>query len=483
MINATARVHGRFRKVVYFEFSGLFLIMLVVRVVAWRGPRLAYVTGEGPATPGPLWIYLLPIVVLAIAFTALYLPWLRALYRREDAETHNPQTHNPQALDAGASGIASPQDHRGWLFIACVIAASVGLGAVHLDGSFALALLFLCFIAWDVFPGPRWHGLVMILSGAAVVVVTLWTLYGSDHPQWHDALITLAFNIGIGTAIGLWWASDERQSLANARLVDQLQHAQTLMATQQHAAGVMAERERVAREIHDTLAQGFTTTLMLTQDAERALSRGDLDTVKARHTLVEQVARDNIAEARALVAAFAPAPLHGSTLCDALQRVCERWSAEQGIPVTATIGTVEGLSAEVEVALLRAAQEALTNVGKHAQATGVTVSLGGRPDLGVRLSVADNGVGMGDAPEGFGLTGMRARVAEAGGSVHVVQSPGGGTTVRVDFLSAWSGVHNRGGDSVQDRVENGAQTNALDGTQGSAMNRPLGRTQTRGGNS
>ncbi|PZR54845.1 sensor histidine kinase [Xylanimonas oleitrophica] len=240
----------------------------------------------------------------------------------------------------------------------------------------------------------------------------------------------VAFVFAVG--LGLWVARTMRQSEVNARLVDRLRAAQAELAASQHAAGVAAERERLAREIHDTLAQGFTSVVMQAQVAAAALDRGDEATVRERLATLEATARDNLAEARGLVAAFSPVPLHGATLADALDRLGRRWSAETGVPVRVETADVGPLGPQEEVVLLRSAQEALANVRRHAGARTVVVRLTGGGGAPVALEVLDDGQGIAPGTEeGFGLRGMRERVSAGGGTVAVGPGSDGGTAVRV----------------------------------------------------
>jgi signal transduction histidine kinase len=134
-----------------------------------------------------------------------------------------------------------------------------------------------------------------------------------------------------------------------------------------------------------------------------------------------------------MVAELTPTALHDSSLSAAIQRQCDRLSAESGIAATILVeGELPPLSMASDVVLLRATQEAFANIRKHAEATAVTVSLS-PVGSGVRLSVADNGIGLSDDhTDGFGLRGMRARVAQVGGAMAVDPRPGGGTTVTVE---------------------------------------------------
>ncbi|WP_225752973.1 sensor histidine kinase [Actinotalea sp. Marseille-Q4924] len=271
--------------------------------------------------------------------------------------------------------------------------------------------------------------------------------------------VSLAFAV----LLGLWITYVAEQSEQRALLLEQLEEAQAQLAHVHHAAGVVAERERMAREIHDTLAQGFTSVVMLTQTAVADIRRDDPDAAVARLELAERTARDNLAEARALVAAFSPVALDGVTVAGALERLARRFEAETGVTVEVVLPDDElPVSREAEVVLLRAAQEALTNVRRHAQAERVRLRLTTVPDDGaaarreppagtddaadvrrggtVELEVVDDGRGIATgASEGYGLSGMRARVSAGGGEVSVRNPAEGGTAVTVRVPGAVRG--------------------------------------------
>ncbi|MDQ2585362.1 sensor histidine kinase [Saccharothrix yanglingensis] len=197
-------------------------------------------------------------------------------------------------------------------------------------------------------------------------------------------------------------------------------HAQLLI--QAREAGVLDERQRLAREIHDTLAQGFTGIITQLQ----------VDDHPPRHVETAlRLARENLAEARRSVHALRPPALEDSNLPDALSEVAAGWTDQTGVPASvATTGAARPLHPEVEVALLRAAQEALSNVAKHAAASRVGLTLSYMEDV-VTLDVRDDGAGFdpGTATDGFGLVGMRQRVSRLAGALVVESEPGGGTAV------------------------------------------------------
>lgn len=300
----------------------------------------------------------------------------------------------------------------------------------------ATLLLFAVFSQIWMLLESRWVSSVLcvVLSVSVTAAITIADSDGGFDPQVLARVIpqmgiALVFSLGLG----LWVAHTLRQSERYARLVDALHTTRAELAATSRDAGALAERERISREIHDTLAQGFTSIVMLAQAASADLDRDAADDARARLELVESTARDNLAEARALVAAHAPVPLWDATLAEAVGRVADRFAAESGVTVSTRWGSVPRLSSTQEVVVLRCAQEALANVRKHAAARHVTVSFG-MVGESVALEVTDDGRGLdpGEA-EGFGLRGMRDRVAAEGGSVRIAPGPAGGTSVVVEL--------------------------------------------------
>ena len=258
------------------------------------------------------------------------------------------------------------------------------------------------------------------------------SIHGTAWPNMPIAVVFTLIGVVAAPVIGTVVVTSGRQRARLAGLVEELAATRAESARLSREAGAAAERERLAREIHDTLAQGFTSIVALAQAVEPEL---DSDTAAAkRHVeLIRSTARENLAEARAMVAELTPTALHDGSLPAAIQRQCDRLSAESGITATIRVnGELPPLPMATEVELLRAAQEAFANVRKHSQANKVAVALS-PVECGVRLSVADNGIGLADEhTEGFGLRGMRARATQVGGTMSVTPTPGGGTTVTVE---------------------------------------------------
>lgn len=217
--------------------------------------------------------------------------------------------------------------------------------------------------------------------------------------------------------------------LENLRLIEQAQQA-----------GVSSERQRLAQEIHDTLAQAFTSIVMKLEAAEGALA-SDPSSVQRYLEGARNIARESLGEARRLMWALRPESLERSSLPEALASLAERWSEECGIDASTTVtGNPHPLAPDIEVTLMRVAQEALTNCRKYAQARQVTLTLTYMKNL-VTLNVQDDGVGFDpnqlqpdssdQSTGGFGIMGMRERVEHLRGTLLVESAFGEGTTLMV----------------------------------------------------
>ena len=205
---------------------------------------------------------------------------------------------------------------------------------------------------------------------------------------------------------------------------------------------VLEERNRMAREIHDTMAQGFTGIVLQLEAGEQALGEtagevlGHLGRAKA-------LARECLQAARRSVWNLLPRALEKQPITQALEEEIRQFASdkrEKGIFDLS--GDPRELTADVQTALLRICQQALTNVRNHAQATEVTVSLSFSPDA-VRLQIADDGVGFDPeairddgSPGGFGLTGMEQRARLLGGDFKVISEKAKGTQVEVEIPTA-----------------------------------------------
>ena len=367
-----------------------------------------------------------------------------------------------------------PLDHESWVLIGPLSLAAAGwiLGWVHLRPRrepgpvFFIGLLALIFaLVWcsPLFGFFAWTGYLYVVhaglgrwraaGGAAVAVATAVSQINGFHSltnarTWGYFAILLAFNIGIsGTMIVLASRTNE-QSAQRAERIDELAEANAKLAAalrendglhaqllaQAREAGILDERQRLAGEIHDVLAQGLTGIVTQLEAADAAATRPadwrrHLDTAK-------MLARDGLTEARRSVQALRPQPLDSAALPDAIGEVVQGWSRLNGVTAElTTTGTPRSLLPEIETTLLRTAQEALANVARHAAATRVGLTLSYMEDM-VTLDVRDDGSGFDPVavPEpgadgGFGLRAMRERVGRIAGTLAVESEPGGGTAL------------------------------------------------------
>ncbi len=248
--------------------------------------------------------------------------------------------------------------------------------------------------------------------------------------------------VGLFVLLG---AKSEEQNLARKGMIADLAQAnqrleemmaentglQTQLLTQAREAGAGDERQRMAREIHDTLAQGLTGIITQLEAAQQTGHDAERDRRIGNAT---RLARDSLAEARRSVQALRPQALEDARFPDALAQEVARWSATSGVPAEVkTTGDAMTMHPEVEVTLLRVAQEALANVAKHAAATHAWVTLSYMGDV-VTLDVRDDGAGFAgpgrsESGGGFGLIAMRQRVNRLAGQLEIESEPGAGTAV------------------------------------------------------
>ncbi|MFD9522790.1 sensor histidine kinase [Streptomyces sp. NPDC059979] len=212
-----------------------------------------------------------------------------------------------------------------------------------------------------------------------------------------------------------------------AQLRAELKSTRLSLAEAHRLQGAAEERERLAREIHDTLAQGFASIIAL---AEAARSGLETDVGRSAQQLqsIEQTARDNLAEARVLVGSAPQSGVAPGSAARTLRRTLDRFTEDTGVTVTADLPDIE-CDQPTRIALLRCTQESLANIRKHAAASAVDIVLARRP-LGIELEIIDDGRGfVVEESRGFGLNGMRKRLAELGGELTVTSSVGDGTRI------------------------------------------------------
>lgn len=319
------------------------------------------------------------------------------------------------------------------------IAGSLWLGAITLEW---IALLWLTpEAAYLVFPLfflylhllGRWWGSAAIVAATVVAICALgihggWTVGGVVGPL---------VGAGVALLIGLGYQALAREAQQREALMQELVATQGQLAATEHESGVLAERARLAREIHDTLAQGLSSIQMLLHAAERA----DPERPGVEHIrLARETAADNLAEARRFIRELTPPDLDDNGLGGALRRLAVgQWQA-QGLAVTVRVSDSIELPMQLQTALLRIAQGAVANVIQHAHAAAAVITLES-DGVGLRFTIVDDGAGFdlqaadarGGRSDSFGLTAARERVDQLGGVLSVESSPGRGTTLRVEL--------------------------------------------------
>jgi len=312
----------------------------------------------------------------------------------------------------------------------------VGGAAVGATPELAVVQAFLMPLLWTLLPTPRSAivaNVALCLGISLGFVVSLGWSAGTVATAATSEGLSLVFSI----ALGLWITTIARVGAERGRLLDELREAQTELAARHRDAGTSAERERLAREIHDTIAQSLTGVVMLTQQTRGALAAGDVATTLERLDVIETAAREALTEARTLVAATASSGPAGTDVAAALRRLGERFERESGIGVTVHADEV-ALPRDLQVVLVRCTQEALANVRKHSASTTARVALTASGGTAV-LVVADDGTGFDPAvaSTGFGLDGLRERLGLSGGRLEVASGSGGTVvTARVPLAAA-----------------------------------------------
>ena len=320
---------------------------------------------------------------------------------------------------------------------AAVMLAMAGMAQLHSVYLFLLVsqygLIYSIFVMRLAIP----LGILLSALAAAVVIIT-------NQMELNEAagvIFGFAVSAVFGILMGRFISTIIRQNYERQAMINELQAARAELAQAERQAGIFDERQRPAREIHDTLAQGFTSIVTQLEAADQNMpDTPELETARRFIGRALATARESLSESRRFVWALRTEPLERETLAQALRRVAQREEAEAGIQIHVEIsGDEHPLPSAYEVTLLRASQEALANVRKHASARHVDLTLTYMDDQ-VILDVQDDGRGFDPAaPQpneeagGFGLIGIRERAEQLGGSLIVESAPGEGSTLVVSL--------------------------------------------------
>ena len=292
-------------------------------------------------------------------------------------------------------------------------------------------------IPWMIVLVGAWAALVIAAPSFAWCSFAIFFLTRTAFRGW--AAYVAGGATAAATAVGLFRMSDWTDiamllgPLAAGALLtliyDKIERDQERLAAGEREAGVAAERERVSREIHDTVTQGLASSLLLLEAAQRSwpAPASDQDVRKATDLL-----RRNLADTRSLVHELSAPGLETGPLPEALEHAARQYVETIRVQVT---GDPRPVPSEVRHALLRVTQSAVANIKLHARANNASVTLGYLPDA-VTLDVYDDGRGFdpGTVPPpsetgGYGLRAMRQRVEQLGGELSVESTPGEGTII------------------------------------------------------
>jgi signal transduction histidine kinase len=333
----------------------------------------------------------------------------------------------------GPAGSAQPA--RGHLAIAwCVSLIAVWTALVVIAPSFAWVAVPLAFVALQVLP----------FAGAAVAIATMTATVAVAWSAMQDRVdpTVVVGPASVAALTVVAYRALERESQTRHRLLEELRAAHVELSEAQHTAGAMAERARLSRDLHDSVAQGLSSINLLLQAANQQWAVRPAAASEYVHQAA-LTAREGLDDVRLLVRDLAPdgPPLQAETaaLAVALRRACR--DALVGVDVNLEVH-VHGLPLcvppDLATAVLHSARGAIANVVEHAVASNVVVSLTYQPDA-VILDVCDDGRGFDPAQvtvqgtRGRGLAGMAARAREHGGELVVESQPGGGTALAVSL--------------------------------------------------
>ncbi len=386
-------------------------------------------THQEVSTDSPTAIDRLPRVWLAIAFASLVVGVLLTFDPSFDDARSTIVTLIPflllptVAVAFTQMPVAGPSNA---LMVATVVSIA-GWTVLILDDERWAALTFALYgMAFSI------RGMAGLPLAAVITGVWMIALAVADAPTSRLIMPVVALTIGVVGWNTFVRARDENAELA--RLVEELRATRADLAASERENGVLEERARVAGEIHDTLAQGFTSIVVLARSA----IRGGEDS--SRLVEIESVAAENLQSARRLVAAMGPPELDSVSLPEAIEHHLDANPDGDVVAHFEVVGTPRALGGTRDVTLLRALQEAVLNVRTHANASNLHVTLGYLSDVTV-LDVVDDGVGFrngdvtdrGDLTGGQGLTAVRNRVSALGGTLEIEATAGRGTALSIQI--------------------------------------------------
>lgn len=416
-------VTSRSMRLLQLTQHGLFALVLIIAVV--RG-----VDGDRPVMT----------VVMALVLACWYIPGVVLMLRGSLRPDHG--RHGTAQPGAPGSGPVQHGFAKSGVFVWLSGLSIMTLVAIVFSRDFAwvsFALFLLC--ATSLPPVAAYWSIGMIAIATGSILTVLWPGQGHPVAQFIGPVIGAL----VAAALVSVYLMAETENRDRQELIDLLIATQDDLARANLAAGVRSERERVAAEIHDTLAQGFASTVLLGRQALVALGQNDVDSVGATLRSLVDVGSAGLDDARRLVRDLPPRELDDVDLGDAIELLLVRLADHHGVDAAGRVvlridGDARPLTPQIDRAVLRVVQEAVNNALAHSRAEHVVVTLTHGPE-GVNVDIVDDGVGFDPASAvstgggGFGLGGMAARMASVGGTFSIESEPGRGTVLAVSVPS------------------------------------------------
>ena len=314
---------------------------------------------------------------------------------------------------------------RGVLYLVPGWAIWGGLISLTADSLLLIGIFFP--LVFSRFPIPWATGITFFQTLGLYFLYIM--LYPTEH--WLLILMIILGLLIISTIIGAFISSIIIQSTERQRLIDDLTQSRANLMRVEREAGRLTERQRLARDIHDTLAQHFTSIIMHLSAAKHS----NPESVQSEVQQAEDAAREGLDEIRRIVWDMQPEQIEKASLVEAVEELAARWSAENSVQVKMKVtGTPHSLTSSAETALLRISQEAMHNIHKHAQAKNVNITFSFMEDMFV-MDIADDGLGFEPSKikNGFGMKTMRDRAEELSGTLTIESEQGIGTAIAVSI--------------------------------------------------
>ena len=322
---------------------------------------------------------------------------------------------------------------RGQLHLVLASMFAAGAGAMAVSRGEAVLLIVPLVTYGVLYLSPA--GVASLVAACSAVMVTIWISQAHPIAQLVRELAVwtaaLAFVIVISRMLLVQHkARTEMEALAG-RLGDANEQLRVQAAEIGELAKVQ-ERNRIARDIHDVLGH-YLTVVHVQLEAAKTLFKREPETARAAILKAQALTREGLSEVRRSVSLLRDSPSTERPLLAAIEKLASECKAD-GIHAAVRLrGTPRALPEPVEITLYRAAQEALTNVRRHARASRLDIELAFASGSGIRLRVEDDGVGSDLLNQGFGLVGLRERAASVGGTMSIRSALGDGFTLEIEL--------------------------------------------------